>query len=87
MSIKIACKKCICPYNHRLAAVKTSFFCPKNVGFLNSKLEWVTDVNQTTDCGLRLSKIRMQDVEKILIKTDKLLSYTLINFDEQRLII
>ena len=24
-------------------------FCPKNVGFLNSKLEWVTDANQTTN--------------------------------------
>ena len=42
---------------------------------------------QLTDCSLRLSKIRMQDVEKLRIKTDKLLSYTLINFDEQRLII
>ena len=39
---------------------------------------------QLTDCSLRLSKIRMQDVEKLLIKTDKLLCYTLmINFDEQ----
>ena len=37
---------------------------------------------QLTDCSL--SKIRMQDVEKLLIKTDKLLCYTLmINFDEQ----
>ena len=37
---------------------------------------------QLIDCSL--SKIRMQDVEKLLIKTDKLLCYTLmINFDEQ----
>ena len=46
---RVSCKKYICPYNHMLAAVKTSFFCPKNVGFLNSKLEWVTDANQTTN--------------------------------------
>ena len=75
----IACKKCIYPYNYMLEAVKTSFFCTKNVGVGGQ-------TKQLIDCSL--SKIRMQDVERLLIRTDKLLCYTLmINFDEQWLII
>ena len=71
----IACKKCIYPYNYMLEAVKTSFFCTKNVGVGGQ-------TKQLIDCSL--SKIRMQDVERLLIRTDKLLCYTLmINFDEQ----
>ena len=31
---------------------KFHFFSPKNVGFLNSKLGQVTDMNQTIACGL-----------------------------------
>ena len=39
-----------------LAAVKTSFFCPKNVGFLKSKLAWAADANPTMECRLYLTK-------------------------------
>ena len=39
-------KKCICPYNHMSAGVETSFFCPKNIGFFNSKLGWLMQTEQ-----------------------------------------
>ena len=42
-----AWKKCIRPHNYMSAVVEISFFRPKNVGFLNSKLRWVADVNRT----------------------------------------
>ena len=34
-----------------LAAVKTSLFCPKNVGFLKSKLGQAADMKQTIGCS------------------------------------
>ena len=34
------------PYDHMSAVVETSFFRPKNVGFLNSKLWRAADANQ-----------------------------------------
>ena len=36
-------------YDHMSAVVETSFFHPKNVGFLNSKLWWAADANQITN--------------------------------------
>ena len=41
------CKKCTHPYNHMLTVVETSFSCPKNVEFFNSKLGQAVDVNRT----------------------------------------
>ena len=40
-------KKCMRPFNCMSAVVKVSFFCPQNVGFLNSKSGRVADVSQT----------------------------------------
>ena len=34
------------PYDHMSAVVETSFFRPRNVGFLNSKLWRAADANQ-----------------------------------------
>ena len=49
---------------------KLHFFMPQNVRFVNSKLGWEADVNRRIDCSL--SKKRMQNVKKLLSKTDKL---------------
>ena len=38
---------------------KFHFFSPKNVGFFDSKLGQVTDVNQTIACGLNSSKVKV----------------------------
>ena len=43
VELTVAYKECIRPCNHMLAAVKTSFFCPQNVG---SKLRWEADENR-----------------------------------------
>ena len=61
-----------------LTAVKTSFFsAPKMLDFLilnwGGRLTWTKDL---IDCSL--SKKRMQNVEKLFSKTDKLLRYTLV---------
>ena len=74
--LQVVYKKCISPCNHMSTAVKTSFFCPKNVGIL--LLNWggrLTLTEQLIDCSL--SKKRIESAEKLLIKADKLLCYTL----------
>ena len=42
-------KKIIYPYNHMSAVVEILFFRSQNLRLLNSKLGWVSDVNQTTN--------------------------------------
>ena len=74
--LTVVYKKWIRSCNHMSTAIKTSFSFTQNVGFLI--LNWggrLMQTEQLIDCSL--SKKRMQNADKLLIKTDKLLCYTL----------